>query len=950
MEKSTSDNEMKILFEQFMNSFSENRDPRMDLEIRALQKLEGDYLDKAKAVILKRLEKSPDHDAIGCAKAINLIESVPIMERWISEIRSDPASKYRSHSYRGQLAYTLYEFTKNESYIPDVIQTVNEEGYGEFTSGVYMLSKMPLTKEGLAAVWNKYKKGKIIKQPHSWRGNCAWFLKEKIKEPNGQEFINSLPAEERNELIEFIGESEHQRLERKFRLETYIYGRERYNREDVNRFNEYIKIGGSPVKGMILKQLWKGHIGGIHTVTWSQDGRYLASTPSSALTKDVIRIWNLDSGQCVNELNPVKKDRHDRHEPKRIAWVLNNKNQLAVVYDYSTLTKRGNRVSIWDVGEVKLSSQVFEADEKTYINELLSFPDGETFLLYVSNALFLVDTINQRKEKILEKYLGQFEAMSISPDEKFIAIGYYDLTDPNTGVKHQPSFYGEGVLHEVLIYDVINKVVANRFNTMHIQRLNQLCWMPGKSILAIASSDNTISVWDLQKNERIVLLESEGYVGGITALSFSANGTLLASQSSEDKLLRIWRTDKWEEVIALRELAGYGSTFSFHPALPILASICSLREENDNSSDDSPVAIRIWEFDYDTFLSNPPFMQEFNRREADIRTKLLKEEITEDLEYIKIGSSPTNGIKLRNVLKGHTKPIQHIAWSLDGRFLASPSDDQTLRIWDESTGECITTLEEQVEIKHCAWSPNNQILLYGGKEQIKLWDVNKRESMEVMQGDFQRLDSLAFSPDGNKLALAYRFNTIQILDTSTWKEVVRKVFNQQSQHRINLEWITDGTKIISNPRIGYIDILDAQTLEPVKEILIPGDHDEMYGFSFLYANFENKVAVAEEKKPIVIYSLENGQLEMEFSDATSYVSGLSFSPDGKILISWCQDSSVYFWRTDTGQKLARIHEYSLRVIEPVYPNFHPVKPYLVTFCDKRRSMRIWDIDYKELLS
>ncbi len=194
-----------------------------------------------------------------------------------------------------------------------------------------------LTLDGISAVWQKYKRGKTIKDPNSWRESCTWFLREKIKRADWAGFLSHLPQDEQKELLELIGESYHQRLERKFRLEKYIYGRERYNKQDVNRYDEYIKIGGSLVKGLTLKHLWKGHVGSLYDVAWSPDGQYLASIPSSALTADTIRIWSLDFGLCVKELDPVKKDRHDRYEPKRIAWVLGDKNHLAVACDYTTL-------------------------------------------------------------------------------------------------------------------------------------------------------------------------------------------------------------------------------------------------------------------------------------------------------------------------------------------------------------------------------------------------------------------------------------------------------------------------------------------------------------------------------------------------------------------------------------------------------------------------------------
>src|ERR1700694_1691968 len=82
------------------------------------------------------------------------------------------------------------------------------------------------------------------------------------------------------------------------------------------------------------------------------------------------------------------------------------------------------------------------------------------------------------------------------------------------------------------------------------------------------------------------------------------------------------------------------------------------------------------------------------------------------------------GVKLLHTLRGHTKSIGRIAWSPDGRMLASPSEDTTIRLWDTETGECLRTLEghEQAVIS-AAFDQNGNTLASGSDDNtIRLWE------------------------------------------------------------------------------------------------------------------------------------------------------------------------------------------------------------------------------------
>jgi WD40 repeat protein len=85
---------------------------------------------------------------------------------------------------------------------------------------------------------------------------------------------------------------------------------------------------------------------------------------------------------------------------------------------------------------------------------------------------------------------------------------------------------------------------------------------------------------------------------------------------------------------------------------------------------------------------------------------------------------PVSGLG-RNALTGHTGPVDSVAWSPDGKELASGSDDKTIMVWDVASGKLQATLTGHTgSVYSVAWSPDGEQLASGSQNMaVIVWDV-----------------------------------------------------------------------------------------------------------------------------------------------------------------------------------------------------------------------------------
>jgi WD40 repeat protein len=119
------------------------------------------------------------------------------------------------------------------------------------------------------------------------------------------------------------------------------------------------------------------------------------------------------------------------------------------------------------------------------------------------------------------------------------------------------------------------------------------------------------------------------------------------------------------------------------------------------------------------------------------------------------------GVKLVRTLRGHTGFVARLAWSPDGRMLASPSQDKTIRLWDTETGECLRTLQGHEDVVlGVAFEPSGGLLASCGNDKTtRLWEASSGGLIRTLEC---QSNSVAFDPTAQVLATAGDDKTVRL--------------------------------------------------------------------------------------------------------------------------------------------------------------------------------------------
>ena len=257
---------------------------------------------------------------------------------------------------------------------------------------------------------------------------------------------------------------------------------------------------------------------------------------------------------------------------------------------------------------------------------------------------------------------------------------------------------------------------------------------------------------------------------------------------------------------------------------------------------------------------------------------------------------------VRIVLRGHDEWVLLVAWSLDGRRLASASVDRTARIWDTDTGKQLVVLRgHSDEVRGVAWSADGQRLATASLDRtLRIWDTQTGNELALLRGHDSGIRAVVWSPDGRRLATASHDRTARIWDVETGSELTALCGHDDEVRAV--VWSPDGRRLATASHDRTARIWDAKT---GSELTVLRGHDGWIQ-GVAWSPDGRRLATASHDRTARIWDTDTGSQLRAMYGHQDWIRGVDWSPDSKQLGTASTDRTARIWDTDTGGELGTL--------------------------------------------
>ena len=566
-------------------------------------------------------------------------------------------------------------------------------------------------------------------------------------------------------------------------------------------------------------------------------------------------------------------------------------------------------------------------------------PDGRFCLSGSSDkTLRLWDASTGQCVRTFEGHRGPVASVDFSPDGRFcLSAGDFDKTlrlwdastgqcvrtfEGLTGLVYSVAFSPDGRLllsgggDEIGLWEASTGRYVRSFEGQTAAAESVAFSPDGR--FCLSGSDKTLRLWDASTGQCVRTFE--GHTMAVYSVAFSPDGRFCLSGGS-DETLRLWDVS-----------LGYGKSNTVNPILSEISDsdeaarmardFSELLEKTRRAHADGDHSAALGYLEQARLVPGRGFVKEV----LDWNHSIGKQCTTMSL---------SRGW-MRQTFEGHTDTVLSVAFSPDGSFCLSGSGDDTLRLWDASTGKCMRTFEGHTAgVDSVAFNSDGRFCLSGSHDKtLRLWDASTGQCVRTFKGHTGSIRSVAFSPDARFCLSGSLDETLRLWDASTGQ---CRTFDGLTAAHYSVTFSPDGRFCLSGSWDTTLRLWDASTGYCIR--IFEGHTDPVHSVAF---SPDSRFCLSgSTDETLRLWDAETGRCVRTFAKGSGGYS-VAFNADGRFCLSGSWDNALRLWDASTGQ-CVRTFEGHTDPVESVA--FSPDGRFCLSG-SRDNTLRLWEFDWK----
>jgi WD40 repeat protein len=241
--------------------------------------------------------------------------------------------------------------------------------------------------------------------------------------------------------------------------------------------------------------------------------------------------------------------------------------------------------------------------------------------------------------------------------------------------------------------------------------------------------------------------------------------------------------------------------------------------------------------------------------------------------------------------------IAALAFSLDGRWLASGSLLKTMTLWDLTSGQQTRTWDVAASVRSLAFGNDNRTLAIGMDREISLWRVDSQRELHTLKGHQDRVNCLAFSADGRTLASGSKDLSVRLWDVNGGAQL--RTLEGSSLQVLAVVFNPDGHTLASADWTGNVKIWEIPS--GAVQRTLPGNPLGYVATTLAFSR-DGQTLASASVGAVILWDTAHSFRPLRLDDSLNN-QAVAFNADGTLLFAGGANGILKVWNPATGEEV-----------------------------------------------